>query len=49
VVRRGCVAATAGCARWTAGSNGGVFSFGGPPFLGSAATFALTAPIIGIG
>jgi hypothetical protein len=44
----GITAASAGCAQWTAGSDGGVFSFGGPPFLGSAATFALTAPIVGI-
>jgi hypothetical protein len=33
---------------WLAGADGGVFSFGGAGFFGSAATMHLNAPIVGI-
>src|SRR6478609_1131094 len=33
---------------WTAASDGGVFSFGDAPFLGSVASFPLVEPVVGI-
>ena len=35
-------------AYWLASANGGVFSFGGAPFYGSAGNIALQKPIVGI-
>ena len=40
--------AAPGSAYWQAGSDGGVFSFGGAPFLGSKAGQHLNAPVVGM-
>lgn len=43
----GVATGPAGCEEWLGGSDGGVFAFGAP-FLGSAASLNLAAPIVGI-
>jgi hypothetical protein len=44
----GVASGTPDCGQWLAASDGGVFTLRGAPFLGSAASLRLAAPVVGI-